>query len=94
MDGRFAARFEVRVRAEEAYTHGLVLRAERREAAAIERFRSAFEMWRGIGYDWRAARAALELAELDAGDAFRAALRRELVVRPASLFASRALLVA
>jgi hypothetical protein len=94
MDARFVARFEIRVRAEEAYTHGLVLRAEGRVTAAIERFRSAFDTWNGIGYDWRAARAALELAELEAGDAFRAAVLRNVDVRPGSIFAGRERLVA
>jgi len=39
-------------------------------------------------------RAALELAELNAGDVFRLAVRRELKRRPDSLFSSRARLVA
>lgn len=94
MDPTFAARIEARVRAEESYTHGIVLRAEGRIAASTERLRVAFETWESIGYQWRAGRAALELAELNAGEAFRLALRREIARRPESVFATRARLVA
>jgi len=94
MDGRYAARLEVRVRAEEAYTHGVLLRAEGRLSASAERLRAAFETWNTIGYEWRAARAALELAELGAGDVFRLAVHRELQRRPESVFANRARRVA
>jgi len=93
MDPLFAGRVEARVRAEEAYTHGLVLRAEGRFGASAERLHSAFATWNGIAYSWRAARAALELAELDAGDVFRLAVRRELSARPNSVFSARARLV-
>ncbi|GAC1398093.1 MAG: hypothetical protein NVS2B8_06390 [Vulcanimicrobiaceae bacterium] len=94
MDITFAARSEPRARAEEAYTHGLVLRAEGRIAASTERLEVAFQTWKAIGYDWRAARAAIELAELNAGDVFRLAVRRELSERPDSIFSPRARLVA
>jgi len=94
MDATFAARIEPRIRAEEAYTHGLVLRAEGRIDASTERLRSAFETWNRIGYEWRAGRAALELAEMNAGDMFRLAVHRELRTRPDSIFAARARLVA
>lgn len=90
MDGSFAARAEPRARAEEAYTHGVVLRAEGRLKASMERLTFAFETWAKLGFAWRAGRAALELVELDAGDAFRTAVRRELVLRPDSIFANRA----
>ena len=88
------ARMEPGTRAEEAYSHGLVLRAEGRIAASAERLQAAFETWRAIGFEWRAARAALELTELDAGDVFRLALRKELQQRPNSIFSVRARLVA
>ncbi len=94
MDPLFASRIESRARAEESYTHGLVLRAEGRLDASAERLHSAFATWAGIGYAWRAARAALELAELDRGDVFRLAVRRELQLRPNSVFSARARLVA
>lgn len=94
IDTTFAARIEPRARAEEAYTQGLVLRAESRITASMERLEVAFETWKNIGYEWRAARAALELAELEAGEVFQLAVRRELFQRPDSIFSSRARLVA
>lgn len=94
MDGSYAARNEPRARAEEAYTQGLVLRAEGKVAASKERLQCAFETWQTIGYEWRAARAALELAELEAGEVFRLAVRHELFRRPDSVFSARARLVA
>ncbi len=94
IDSTSLARIEPGTRAEEAYTNGLVLRAEGRLAASAERFQTAFETWRAIGFEWRAARAALELTELDAGDVFRLAVRRELQQRPNSIFSMRARLVA
>jgi len=47
-----------------------------------------------IAFEWRAARAALELAEMDADNVFRLAVKRELHRRPDSLFAERARKVA
>jgi len=94
IDSTFAARIEPRARAEEAYTHGLVLRAEGRDTASGERLEAAFETWKSIGYEWRAGRAALELAELNGADVFRLAVRRELFRRPNSVFSARARLVA
>ena len=78
----------------EAYAHGVVLRAEGRLAASVERLSAAFATWDRIGYEWRAGRAALELAELDAGEVFRLAVHRELRRRPQSVFSERARLVA
>ena len=94
VDITFAARLEPRARAEEAYTQGLVLRAEGQITASKERLAVAFEIWTSIGYEWRAARAALELAELDAGEVFRLAVRQELFRRPSSIFSGRARLIA
>lgn len=94
MDITYAARIEPRARAEEDYTHGVVLRSEGRLGASMERLESAFKTWDSIGYAWRAGRAALELAELGAGEVFRLAVRRELHRRPESPFAKRARLVA
>jgi tetratricopeptide (TPR) repeat protein len=90
----FVARLEPRVRAEEGYTRGLVLRAEGRLAESIGCLREAFDLWKRIGYEWRAARAALELAELDAGDVYRTTVRCELDRRPNSIFSTRARLIA
>lgn len=94
MDASFTSRSEPRFRAEEAYTQGLILRAEHNVLTATERFRVAFEIWKQIGFDWRAARAAVELAELNAGEVFRLAVRQEIFTRPNSIFAERARLVA
>ena len=94
IDGTSLARIEPGTRAEEAYTNGLVLRAEGRLAASAQRFEVAFETWGAIGFEWRAARAALELTELESGDVFRLAVRRELQQRPNSIFSVRARLVA
>lgn len=94
IDPTFVARIEPGTQAEEAYTNGIVLRAEGRVAASAERLRTAFETWGAIGFEWRAARAALELIELDAGDVFRIAVRREINRRPNSVFSTRARLVA
>lgn len=94
MEIAVGARLEDRVRAEEAYTHGVMLRAEGRIDESMDRLQTAFETWDRIDYTWRAGRAALELAELEAGDAFRLAVRRELRRRPDSIFAKRARLVA
>ena len=94
MDMTVAARLEDRVRAEESHTHGLVLRAEGRLAESTDRLTTAFWTWEQINYQWRAGGAALELAELNVGDVFRLAVRRELKRRPDSLFSSRARLVA
>lgn len=94
IDVRSAARSEERFRAEVDFSHGLVLRAEGRLDESAMRLKSAFETWTTIGHEWRAALAALELAELGAGDVFRLAVRRELSRRPTSFFASRARAVA
>ncbi len=94
MDPRFSGRTGLRVLAEESFGHGLVLRAEGRLDASAERLRSAFETWQSIGYEWRSAQAALELAEMNAGDGFRLAVRRDLKARPDSVFSARARLVA
>ena len=94
MESTYAARTDLRARTEEAFTHGLILRAEGRVSASVERLQVAFDTWARIGLEWRSARAALELAELNAGDVFRLAVRRELIQRPTSVFAERARLVA
>ncbi len=94
MSAVVASRLEARVRAEEAYAHGVVLRADGRLAASVERLSAAFAIWDEIGYEWRAGRAAVELAELNAGEVFRLAVDRELRRRPESMFSVRARLVA
>jgi hypothetical protein len=94
MDPTFASRREPRVRAEEDFAHGIVLRAEGRIDESRRRLESAFATWTAIGYEWRAGYAALELAESGGGDVFRLAVRRELAARPNSYYASRAAAIA
>ncbi len=94
MDPSFSSRLEDAYRAEEAYTCGVVMRAEGRLAASIERLTFAFSTWERIGFQWRAARAAVELAELEAGEPFVEAVRRDLITRPDSIFAARAYKIA
>lgn len=94
MDPTFASRIEARVRAEEDFAHGIVLRAEGRLDESRRRLESAFATWTAIGYEWRAGYAALELSEIGAGDVFRLAVRRELATRPNSFYANRAAAIA
>jgi len=94
IDVRSTARSEARFRAEVEFSHGVVLRAEGRLDESSTRLCAAFQTWTAIGHEWRAAIAAIELAELRAGDVFRLAVRRELSRRPTSFFASRARAVA
>jgi len=94
MNSTFTARIEPGFRAEEAYTHGVALRAEGPIAESADRLRTADATWRDVGFEWRSARAALELTELDAGNVFHLAVKRDLHRRPDSLFAERARKVA
>jgi hypothetical protein len=94
MNPNYASRIEPRTRAQENFTHGLVLRSEGRDHASMERFTDAFQIWNTIGYEWRASRAAVELAEMNAGEKYKLVVRREISQRPESIFAARARLVA
>jgi len=53
-------------------------------------FETAFEKWNELGYEWRAALAAIELAELGAGPHFAAFALAAANRRPNSWFAFRA----
>jgi len=94
MNPNYASRIEPRTRAQENFTHGLVLRSEGRDHASMERLTDAFQIWHAIGYEWRASRAAVELAEMNAGEKYKLVVRREISQRPTSIFAVRARLVA
>ncbi len=85
-------RFDVRLRAHECFADGIICRAEDAPAAARCRLAQAFEIWDGIGYRWKAATAAVELAELGAGRRFQAYAEREGRARPGSWLARRAAL--
>lgn len=61
---------DTRRSAMEHYTTGVVERAEGKRASAIAHFREAFTIWRGIGYKWRAALAAVHLGDLSLSDVY------------------------
>lgn len=78
-----------RWQADEAFAEGVVLRAEGQNDRACVYFGKAFEIWDAIGYSWRAARAALELAEVRGDARFAEYARREAEARPNSWLAYR-----
>lgn len=79
-----------RLRAQEAHAEGVILRACGDSDAARVAFSRAFEIWKAIGYRWRAASAAIELAELGAGAAFVTYAKSETTIRPHAWLARRA----
>jgi len=79
-----------RARAYECLAEGTVLRANRAIPAAAERFREAFEIFDSVGYRWRAATAALPLAELFQRRSDVEYVRREAAERPNSWLERRA----
>lgn len=78
-----------RWRADEAYAEASVFRAEGQIERASLFFGEAFGIWDAIGYRWRAALAALELAELSRDAKFAEYARREAEYRPNSWLAHR-----
>jgi hypothetical protein len=85
-----ASNFDERARVDELVTEAAVCRAEGDVARAIGLFARAFAKWNTFGCTWRAALAAIELAELGAGDEYAAFARNEAERRPNSWFAERA----
>ncbi|MBC5822238.1 MAG: hypothetical protein GIX01_09695 [Candidatus Eremiobacteraeota bacterium] len=79
-----------RVLAFELLAEGTVLRANGSTPAAMQRFVRAYEIWNTLGYKWRAAQAALPLAEVLQEARFVEHVRREAASRPASWLARRA----
>jgi hypothetical protein len=79
-----------RWQADEAFTEAVILRAEGQADRARVFFAKAFEIWDAVGYPWRAARAALEIAELSNDPRFSEYARHEAVRRPRSWLAHRA----
>jgi len=79
-----------RARAYESLAEGTVLRANKAIPAAAERFREAFEIFDSVGYRWRAATAALPLAELFQRPLEVEYVRREAAERPNSWLDRRA----
>jgi len=82
-------RIEPWIAAGEDFTEGLLARAEGNRLKAIDSLLKAHERWSEVLIDWRAAGAAIELAELGAGERFVREARREAVRRPASWLARR-----
>jgi hypothetical protein len=79
-----------RPRAYEALAEATVLRANGSVPAAAQRFGEAFKIWDSMGYRWRAATAALPLAELLKLPPYTDYVRREAAERPNSWLQRRA----
>jgi hypothetical protein len=88
------ASFDERSRLSETVAEGIICRAEGNLEHARELLRHAFLRWMLLGYSWRAAVVAIELAELGAGAESAAFLAEEAVRRPNSWIAFRARLLA
>jgi DNA-binding NarL/FixJ family response regulator len=73
-----------RVDAMEAYSSGVVQRAIGDLSEAIRLFREAWNIYDAIGYDWRAGRTALALAELTGDASWRERAKEKLREYPRS----------
>lgn len=82
-----------RPRAYERMAEGTILLAEGESGRAIDAFREAYEIWNGLGYDWRAATVAVELAELTNDSHFLGLAKREGSLRPNSWLARRCVML-
>jgi hypothetical protein len=78
-----------RLRAHESFADGVIARAENAPQAAREKLTNAFDIWNAIDYRWQAATAAIELAELGAGDVYRDYALAEAATRPRSWLVRR-----
>ncbi|MDQ2858940.1 MAG: hypothetical protein M3R53_09870 [Candidatus Eremiobacteraeota bacterium] len=76
-------------RAYENMAEGAVSLALGNNGFAVVNFLAAFDIFDELGYQWLAARAAIELAELDAGERFAEYARCEAQLRPGSWLARR-----
>ncbi|MBD5655644.1 MAG: hypothetical protein IAI50_10775 [Candidatus Eremiobacteraeota bacterium] len=79
-----ASRDDRRVDAQEAYAFGVVQHALGDRAEATRLLREAFAIYDAIGYDWRAGRAALALADVTRDGAWRERARDKLAAYPLS----------
>lgn len=79
-----------RVQAFELLAEGTVLRANGSVPAAMQRFMRAYDIWDKLGYKWRAATAALPLAEVLQEPRYVEHVKREAASRPNSWLARRA----
>ncbi len=85
-----AGHFDERARLDETTADATICRAEGNSTRATALFQQAFERWKELGYNWRAALAAIELAELGAGDEYAEFALAEAARHPNSWFAQRA----
>jgi hypothetical protein len=85
-----AGHFDDRARLDETTADATICRAEGNLTRATLLFQQAFELWKELGYNWRAALAAIELAELGAGDEYAEFALAEAARHPNSWFAQRA----
>jgi hypothetical protein len=83
------ASLDRRLRADEIFTEGVVARAEGNDGAAVRALLDAFEIWKAIGYRWRAALAAIELTSLTKDSRYAGYAAAEAAKRPASWLAER-----
>jgi tetratricopeptide (TPR) repeat protein len=82
-------RFDRRLKAEEFYAAGLVAKSEGSTGEALEALVQAFDIWASIGYRWRAALAAIELADLTHDSRYTGFAAAEAMKHPASWLAQR-----
>ncbi len=66
-----------------------VVRAEGQLDRATMLFKEAFEIWSSVGYEWRAASAALEIYTLTGEEFYLDVVAREAATRPQSWIARR-----
>jgi tetratricopeptide (TPR) repeat protein len=83
------ARFDRRLKADELFTEGLVAKAEGLTNQAVDPLVAAFDIWASIGYRWRAALAAIELAELTRDSRYTGFAAAEAIKHPSSWLAQR-----
>jgi hypothetical protein len=90
LTAQHAGFFDERARVDELVADATICRGEGNRKRAVLLFETAFEKWNELGYEWRAALAAIELAELGAGPRFAAFALAAAGRRPNSWFAFRA----
>ena len=78
-----------RLRASECFANATISKAEGDRQRATSLFDEAFVIWASIGYDWQAASAAAELAELTGEERYLAFAAAETEKRPNSWLARR-----
>jgi tetratricopeptide (TPR) repeat protein len=78
-----------RHRANECAAHAAVLVAEGHRERAISLLRESFQIWSEVGYVWRAATVAVDLAELTGETRFFEVAAREAAKQPHSWLARR-----